>query len=204
MRALQETKEELRRLEKQVARTLAQQKARYAALLRNKRNAAAIIAKAAADQRTLARKIDALVPAQVRSGHIPSRFNGTMAWPMASFKVSGDFGCSSFAYYAPGHGCDHFHNGIDLVGPSGAKVKCRRVRDRRQVGWNWADGPDPAWIVVIAHSGTLKTWYAHMTAQRPVSVGQSVKKGAIIGTRAAPVMRPARTSTGWSSSTATS
>ncbi len=183
MRALQETKEELRRLEKQVARTLAQQKARYAALLRNKRNAAAIIAKAAADQRTLARKINALVAAQVRSGRIPSRFNGTMAWPMASFTVSGDFGCSSFEYYAPGHGCDHFHNGIDLVGPSGAKVRAAASGIVVKCDWNWADGPDPAWIVVIAHAGNLKTWYAHMTPSCPYKAGQSVKKGAIIGTQ---------------------
>jgi murein DD-endopeptidase MepM/ murein hydrolase activator NlpD len=183
MRALQETKEELRRLEKQVARTLAQQKARYAALVRNKRNAAAIIAKAAADQRALARRINALVAAQVRSGKIPSRFSGTMRWPMDSFTVSGDFGCSTFEYYAPGHGCTHFHNGIDLVGPAGAKVHAAASGVVVKCDWNWADGPDPAWIVVIAHSGNLKTWYAHMQPSCPYKAGQSVEKGAIIGTQ---------------------
>jgi murein DD-endopeptidase MepM/ murein hydrolase activator NlpD len=185
MRALQETKQELRRLEKQVARTLAQQKARYASLIRNKRNAAAIIAKAAADQRALARKINALVAAQVRSGRIPSRFNGTMRWPMDSFTVSGDFGCSSFEYYAPGHGCEHFHNGIDLVGPSGAKIRAAASGIVVKCDWNWADGPDPAWIVIIAHAGNLKTWYAHMQPSCPYKAGQSVKKGAIIGTQGA-------------------
>jgi murein DD-endopeptidase MepM/ murein hydrolase activator NlpD len=183
MRALQETKQELRRLEKQIARTLAQQKARYAALIRNKRNAASIIAKAAADQRALARKINALVAAQVRSGRIPSRFNGSMRWPMDSFTVSGDFGCSTFEYYAPGHGCDHFHNGIDLVGPSGAKVRAAASGIVVKCDWNWADGPDPAWIVVIAHAGNLKTWYAHMQPSCPYKAGQSVKKGAVIGTQ---------------------
>ncbi len=43
MRGLQETKQELRILERQVARTLAEQRARFVALARNKRNAAAII-----------------------------------------------------------------------------------------------------------------------------------------------------------------
>jgi murein DD-endopeptidase MepM/ murein hydrolase activator NlpD len=185
LRGLQETRQELRRLERQVARALAQQKARYAALVRNKSNAAAIIRKAAADQRALAKKINALVAAQVRSGRIPSRFNGTMRWPMAEFTVSGDFGCSSFEYYAPGHGCAHFHNGIDLVGPSGAKVRASAAGIVVKCDWNWADGPDPAWIVVIAHAGNLKTWYAHMVPGCPFKAGQSVKKGQVIGTQGA-------------------
>jgi murein DD-endopeptidase MepM/ murein hydrolase activator NlpD len=183
LRALRETKAELRKLEKEVARTLAQQRARYSALVRNKRNAARIIAQAAADQRSLAKKINALVAAQVRSGRIPSRFNGTMRWPMDSFTVSGNFGCSTFEYYAPGHGCAHFHNGIDLVGPGGAKVRAAASGIVVKCDWNWADGPDPAWIVVIAHSGNLKTWYAHMQPSCPYKAGQSVKKGAVIGTQ---------------------
>ena len=183
LRGLQETRQELRRLERQVARALAQQKARYASLIRNKANAAAIIRKAAADQRALARKINALVAAQVRSGRIPSKFNGTMRWPMADFTVSGDFGCSSFEYYAPGHGCAHFHNGIDLVGPAGAKVRAASAGVVVKCDWNWADGPDPAWIVVIAHAGNLKTWYAHMVPGCPFKAGQSVKKGQVIGTQ---------------------
>ena len=185
MRSLQETKRELRRLERQVARTLAQQRSRYSSLLRNKKNAAAIIRKAAEDQRALARKINALVAAQVRSGRIPSKFNGTMRWPMDGFTVSGNFGCSSFEYYAPGNGCDHFHNGIDLVGPSGAKVRAAASGVVVKCDWNWADGPDPAWIVVIAHSGNLKSWYAHMVPGCPFKAGQSVSKGQIIGIQGA-------------------
>jgi murein DD-endopeptidase MepM/ murein hydrolase activator NlpD len=181
MRALQETKKELRRLEKQVARTLAQQKARYAALARNKKNAAAIIRQAAADQKKLQRQINTMIARQVARGNIPSKFNGTMRWPMDDFSVSGEYGCSTFEYYAPGNGCAHFHNGIDLVAPYGTPVKAAAGGEVVYVGWNWADGADPAWIVVVAHSGDLKTWYAHMQPKRPVAVGQSVKKGQIIG-----------------------
>jgi murein DD-endopeptidase MepM/ murein hydrolase activator NlpD len=181
MRALQETKKELRRLEKQVARTLAQQKSRYAALLRNKRNAAAIIRQAAADQKKLQRQINTLIARQVARGNIPSEFNGTMRWPMDDFSISGEYGCSSFEYYAPGNGCDHFHNGIDLVAKYGTPIKAAAAGEVVYVGWNWADGADPAWIVVIAHSGDLKTWYAHLQPKRPVAVGQSVKKGQIVG-----------------------
>ena len=73
------------------------------------------------------------------------------------------------------------------------------------IGWNWADGADPAWIVVIAHRGSLRTWYAHMQPKRPVSVGQSVKKGQVIGYEGSDRATPrAPTSTGWWSRTATS
>ena len=178
---LKETKAALAKLEKAVAKTLREQKARYAALKRSKANAAAIIRKAAADQKRLAKTIDNLIARQISRGNIPSEYNGSMRWPMDEFTISGDFGCSSFAYYAPGNGCAHFHNGIDLVGAYGAPVKAAAPGTVVYVGWNWADGPDPAWIVVIAHSGELKTWYAHMQPKRPVSVGQSVKKGQIIG-----------------------
>jgi murein DD-endopeptidase MepM/ murein hydrolase activator NlpD len=181
LRALNETKKELKRLEKQVARTLAEQRARYAALVRNKKNAARIIAQAAADQKKLQREINAIIARQVARGNIPSKFNGTMRWPMDSFTVSGEYGCSSFEYYAPGHGCAHFHNGIDLVAPYGTAVKAAAGGEVVYVGWNWADGSDPAWIVVIAHAGNLKTWYAHMQPKRPVDVGQTVKKGQIVG-----------------------
>ena len=178
---LKETKAELARLQKAVARTLKEQQARYAALKRSKANAAAIIRKAAADQQRLAKQINAMIARQISRGNIPSQFNGTMRWPMDDFSISGNYGCSSFAYYAPGNGCAHFHNGIDLVAPYGTKVKAAAAGTVVYVGWNWADGADPAWIVVIAHSGSLKTWYAHMQPKRPVSVGQSVSKGQVIG-----------------------
>ncbi|MEO5884874.1 MAG: peptidoglycan DD-metalloendopeptidase family protein [Candidatus Limnocylindrales bacterium] len=178
---LKETKAQLKKLEKQVAKALKQQQARYAAVARNKANAAAIIRKAAADQKKLASKIDDLIKKQVARGNIPSKYNGTMRWPMDDFRISGEYGCSTFAYYPPGNGCVNYHNGIDLVAPSGARVRAAAAGTVVYVGWNWADGPDPAWIVVIAHSASLRTWYAHMQPKRPVNVGEQVKKGQVIG-----------------------
>ena len=179
--ALNEAKAALRVLEKRTAAALAAQKRTFAKLARNKAAAAAIIRKAAADQKKLQKTINSLIAKQVLSGRIPSKFNGTMQWPMESFTISGNYGCSSFEYYAPGNGCAHYHNGIDLVGPSNAKIKAAAAGTVAYVGWNWADGPDPAWIVVIAHSGNLRTWYAHMQPTRPVLVGQHVSKGEVIG-----------------------
>lgn len=177
---LKAAKRDLKKLERQTAKALRQQQATYSAFARNKKAAAKIIAAAAAKQRALAKKIDALIAKQVARGNIPSRFNGTMDWPMQG-TVSGEYGCSSFEWYAPGHGCDHFHNGIDIVAPYGTKVRAAAKGTVVYIGWNWADGSDPAWIVVIAHSSSLKTWYAHMQPKRPVEVGEVVNKGQVIG-----------------------
>jgi murein DD-endopeptidase MepM/ murein hydrolase activator NlpD len=179
--SLNDAKEALKVLEKRTAAVLADQKRTYQRLARNKAAAAAIIAKAAADQKKLAAKISDLIKKQVMSGRIPSKFNGTMRWPMDSFVISGNYGCSTFEYYAPGNGCEHYHNGIDLVGPQDSKVRAAAAGTVVYVGWNWADGPDPAWIVVIAHSGNLRSWYAHMQPTRPVNVGEVVSKGEVIG-----------------------
>ena len=61
LKDLKETKAELARLQKAVAKTLQEQKARYAALKRSKANAAAIIRKAAADQKKLAKQNPGLI-----------------------------------------------------------------------------------------------------------------------------------------------
>jgi murein DD-endopeptidase MepM/ murein hydrolase activator NlpD len=178
---LEDTRAALKKLEKAVAKALREQKARYAAIARNKADAARIIRQAAAKQAALARQIDKLIDQQIAKGKIPSEYNGTFRWPMDDFNVSGEFGCSSFSWYAPGNGCANFHNGIDLVAPYGTKIRAAGAGTVVYVGWNWADGSDPAWIVVIAHSGQLRSWYAHMQPERPVSVGQTVKKGQVIG-----------------------
>ena len=178
--ALNETKAELKQLEKAVGKALKEQQSRYAALLRNKANAAAIIKKAAADQAKLARQIDDLIARQVARGNIPSEYNGTMRWPMDEFNISGEYGCSTYAYYAPGNGCANYHNGTDLVAPYGNPIKAAAAGTVVYIGWNWADGSDRP-IVVIAHSSELRTWYAHMQPERPVLMGQVVAKGEVIG-----------------------
>ncbi|MEJ7748450.1 MAG: peptidoglycan DD-metalloendopeptidase family protein [Candidatus Limnocylindrales bacterium] len=180
LKALEETRAELKVLEKKTAKALAQQKARYAAIARSKAAAARIIRKAAADQKALARRIDKLIERQVNRGNIPSKYNGTLAWPMNG-TVSGNFGCSPFDFYPAGNGCEHFHNGVDLVAPYGTKVRASAAGTVVYVGWNWADGGDPAWIVVVAHSRGLRTWYAHLQPRRPVNVGDSVRKGQVLG-----------------------
>ena len=39
----------------------------------------------------------------------------------------------------------------------------------------------PGWIVIVAHSAGLETWYAHMQPTYTVRAGQSVSAGQIVG-----------------------
>jgi murein DD-endopeptidase MepM/ murein hydrolase activator NlpD len=174
----------LKELEIATAKALAIQKAAYAQLVKNKRDLARAIATTAAAQASLSAQIANLVKQQYRLGNIPSAYNGTLKWPMAG-NVTNEFGCSSYPGYGPGNGCAHFHNGIDIVAGSGCGAPIKAAGDGRigYVGWNYADGADPAWIVIIAHSQDLQTWYAHMKPLAPngVRVGAVVKTGQVIG-----------------------
>jgi len=178
---LEQARADLKVLEEATETALAKQKSRYVAISRNKANAARIVAQAAADQRRLEQTIQELIQQQIDRGNIPSEFNGTLEWPLEEGQVVGEYGCSSFEGYAPANGCEHFHNGIDLVAPIGAPILASGDGIVVYIGWNWADGLDPAWIVIVAHSEKLRTWYAHMLPKRPVEVGDVVEAGDIVG-----------------------
>jgi murein DD-endopeptidase MepM/ murein hydrolase activator NlpD len=174
----------LKVLEKQTAQALAVQRSAMAELIRNKKSLAKAIATTQSAQRTLASKIKDLVAQQVSLGNVPSRFNGSLDWPMPGV-VSNEFGCSTYPGYGPGNGCAHFHNGIDIVSPQGcgAPVKAAAAGRIGYIGWNFADGADPAWIVIIVHSADLQTWYAHGKANTypgGIHVGSMVKAGQVI------------------------
>ncbi|HET9520016.1 MAG TPA: peptidoglycan DD-metalloendopeptidase family protein [Candidatus Limnocylindrales bacterium] len=182
---LKKAQARLKQLEKETARALAVQKAAYAQLIRNKKDLARAIATTKAAQKQLAAKIDDLVAQQFAAGNIPSKYNGTLRWPLVG-TISGEFGCSSYPGYGPGQGCAHFHNGIDIVAPTGcgAPVKAAGPGRVGYVGWNYADGSDPAWIVIIVHSKDMQTWYAHLKANSypgGIEKGAAVKAGQVIG-----------------------
>lgn len=182
---LKATQRRLKELEKATAAALAIQKSAYSSLLKNKKDLAKAIATTAKAQSALASRIDDLVSQQFAAGNIPSKFNGTLRWPLVG-NVTGEFGCSSYPGYGPGNGCEHFHNGIDIVAPTGcgAPVKAAGAGRIGYVGWNYADGADPAWIVIIVHSQDLQTWYAHLKGNSypgGITAGASVKAGQVIG-----------------------
>ncbi len=179
---LKAAKAELRKLEKETARNLAIQRATFAKIARNKANAAKALKVAAKAQKQLAAKISEIVRKQSRAGRIPSEYNGTLAWPMSG-NVTQNFGCTGFSWEPPQGSCPHFHSGIDIVAPEGTKVRASGSGVVAYIGWNYADGSDPAWIVIVAHSEGLQTWYAHMRPAYPggIKAGSRVKSGQVIG-----------------------
>jgi murein DD-endopeptidase MepM/ murein hydrolase activator NlpD len=179
---LKAAKSALKRLEKRTAVALAAQKKAYTAVLRNKAAAKKALEKAAAASRKLQSEIAAIIREQANTGKIPSQYNGTLSWPMGG-DVTQNYGCTGFSWEPPRGSCPHFHNGIDVVAPYGTPVKSSGDGTVVYIGWNYADGADPAWIVIVAHSAGLQTWYAHMTPSFPggISSGSSVQKGQIIG-----------------------
>jgi murein DD-endopeptidase MepM/ murein hydrolase activator NlpD len=180
LKELKAAQKELKRLEAETARALAVQNEAYRKLAANKHNLAKAIAAAAHAKAVLAKRISDLVAAAYAHGNIPSQYNGTLKWPMVG-SVSQDFGCTGMTWEPPLGSCAHFHQGIDIVAPYGTAVRASGDGKVVYCGWNYADGADPAWIVIIAHSQALETWYAHMTPSCPAGAGTSVHQGQIIG-----------------------
>jgi murein DD-endopeptidase MepM/ murein hydrolase activator NlpD len=177
---LREAQAALKALERKTARVLAAQKASYARLAHNKAALRAAVARSAHAQRELAAKISKIIREQARKGRIPSQYNGTLRWPMNG-TVSQEFGCTGFSWEPPFGSCPHFHQGIDIVAPYGTSVKASGDGVVAYCNWNYADGTDPAWIVIIAHSTGLETWYAHLQPRCPARQGAHVEAGQTIG-----------------------
>jgi murein DD-endopeptidase MepM/ murein hydrolase activator NlpD len=176
---------QLKKLEDATKKALAIQKAAYTKLARNKHNLAKAIAATAAARSALSSKIMDLVAQQYQLGNIPSKYNGTLLWPLKG-SITQEFGCTGVIYEPPLGNCSHFHQGIDIVSPNGcgAPITASGAGRIAYIGWNYADGSDPAWIVIIAHSSNLATWYAHMKAHtypKGIGTGSVVKAGQVIG-----------------------
>lgn len=180
LRALRAAEAQLHVLEVATARALAAQRKAYAAAQRNKARLASALRASAAAQRKLQHKIDSIIASQVSRGNIPSSYNGTLHWPMAG-NVTQNFGCTGVWAEPPLGSCAHFHQGIDIVNAYGTPVHASGGGTVVYCGWNYADGADPAWIVIIAHSSSLETWYAHMVPGCPVGTGSHVSAGQVVG-----------------------
>jgi len=182
---LKASQAELKRLEAAAKAALEIEQAAFKKLAKNKADLAKALATTQKAQKDLIAKINQLVADQFSMGNIPSVYNGSLEWPLLG-TVTTEFGCSTYEGYAPGNGCAHFHNGIDIVAPGGCGTPIKAAGTGRiaYIGWNYADGADPAWIVIIVHSQTLQTWYAHMRANGypgGIRTGSVVQTGQVIG-----------------------
>lgn len=185
-----------KRLEQRVKALKARQLARARRIAKNKRQAEAVARQHAQAQRKLDRRIRGLVrQAQRRaearrraaarrrsgaqSGGSSTATNGRFAWPAAG-AVTQEYGCTGF-YLEPRRGsCAHFHDGIDIANASGTPVRASDDGVVAFVGWNPYDR-DPAYMVIIGHSGGYTSGYFHLLPRRAVRAGRSVRRGQVIG-----------------------
>jgi murein DD-endopeptidase MepM/ murein hydrolase activator NlpD len=169
-------KAKLQQLQAQYQALLAAQQAQMKALANQKATVAARLAAEARSEKKLEAVINKLVLQALQQGGIPSQYNGSLRWPMAGV-VTQPFGCTGFYMEPPYGGCAHFHNGIDIANSSGTPI---HAAGSGKVVYAGRSPYDPAYIVIIAHSSHLVTWYAHVQTNIPVHVGQFVATGQVI------------------------
>jgi murein DD-endopeptidase MepM/ murein hydrolase activator NlpD len=169
-------------LQAETARQLAIQRAGWAKISKNAAAVKAALARDAAAQRQLAAHIAALLERQRQFGNLPSVFNGTLVWPLSGV-ITQEFGCTGFPAEPPIGSCAHFHQGIDIAAPMYTPIHAAGDGVVLFAGPNPYDPYPKAWIVIIAHSDSLLTWYAHVYngANGPtVAAGETVKAGQVI------------------------
>lgn len=174
---------DLSALKGQLQDQLAQQRAADAKLASNKMALDATVRSNGQALNQLSDKIDSMIAAQGGSGRIPSQFNGQLIWPMGGV-VTQEFGCTGVVSEPRVGNCAHFHQAIDLAAPCLTPVYAAGAGVVIFVGYNPYDAPPRAWIVIIAHSTSMVTRYAHMTAKAPagIYVGAQVASGQLVGT----------------------
>jgi murein DD-endopeptidase MepM/ murein hydrolase activator NlpD len=174
---------QLRQLEKETARKLAIQRANFRKVVRTKAALDKALALDRASQVALKNKIAEIVRKQKELGNIPSVYNGTLTWPMAG-DVTQEFGCTGFEWEPAEGSCDHYHHGIDVAADMYTPVLASGDGTVLFAGPNPFDPYPKAWIVIIAHSEDLLTWYGHLdNAKYPPTVraGDTVKQGEVLG-----------------------
>lgn len=183
MKQLTTAKSKLTSLQRQIATELAKQNTADTKLAKNKAALAAAIKANGDASARLAKKIDQLAAQYGGSGRIPSAYSGVLQWPMGG-KISQQYGCTGWFSEPRVGNCAHFHQGIDIVAPCLTPVHASGSGVIVFVGYNPYDPPPRAWLVIIAHSTNMVTWYAHMTGKAPpgIHVGAQVAAGQVIGT----------------------
>ena len=172
-------KKKLLQLEEQTRQLLSAQKAAYAKMAADKAKLKASLAAAAKAEADLEALIRKLVLEQLQQGGIPSQYSGSLLWPMPGV-VSQEFGCTGFWMEPPYGSCDHFHKGIDIANKMYTPIRASGP------GKVIIAGKSPystGWLVVIAHSTHLVSWYGHVDnyAHPPaVKAGQYVYAGQVI------------------------
>jgi murein DD-endopeptidase MepM/ murein hydrolase activator NlpD len=168
---LRKAKKRLEFLERKTEKARERQKAQILTIAKNKKEAQRLVRQQRAARAQLKSRINNLVLAAQRrasaqfGGVAPGGGNGVFDWPTRG-RIS--------QYYGS------YHDGIDIAGRSGTPIRAAGSGVVAFIGFNpWESVP--SFIAVIAHGNGISTLYAHMQPRYPVSQGQSVRKGQVIG-----------------------
>ncbi len=91
---------------------------------------------------------------------------------------------NSYHYVSSGYGWRtlggkrSFHYAIDIAVPRNTKVLASKAGEVIYAGWK---SGGYGWLVQIDHGNGYITYYLHLNSKPPVSVGQRVQKGQVIG-----------------------
>jgi len=179
MSELSDARQMLKELQAQTEKLLAAQKAAYAQAAADKAKIAKALAASQAAEDQLESLIARLVREQLAKGGIPSQYNGSLHWPMKG-TITQEFGCTGFSWEPPLGNCHHFHRGIDVANVMYTPI---HAAGAGKVIFAGRSPYDPSWIVIIAHSSHLVTWYVHIDNKRHppvVHAGQYVSEGQTI------------------------
>jgi len=172
---LRAAQRQLFKLERQTQRLLAEQKAAYEQMLADRAALEQKLRESREAEKKLEQLINRLVREMFKDGGLPSKYNGTFQWPMQG-TITQEFGCTGFEL-EPWNGHCYFHQGIDIANAAGTPI---RAAGPGKVVLAGKSPYDPAYVVVIAHSANLVTWYGHVQTNIKVHEGQIVSKGQVI------------------------
>ena len=104
---------------------------------------------------------------------------GSLRLPLDDYVTTQEFGCSYLGYYSydAAYGCP-VHDGLDLAAPLWTPILAADGGTVTASGWCDCG---LGYYVQIDHGNGLTTIYGHQVEQPPVSVGQQVAKGQVIG-----------------------
>ena len=114
----------------------------------------------------------------------PPNWLGKLIWPAYNhYRITQPFGCTGWPGEPRWGTCRHFHDGLDIGGPTGVPVLAAAAGTVIYAGWRkkGTDGAAGGIVVWISHGGgTLYTTYNHLSAVT-VKIGQRVTAGQRVG-----------------------
>ncbi len=149
------------------------QEANYRKLVQKK-----ITEKAAVEKELL--NFESQLKTIIDQSRLPSTKKATLVWPVATVRLTQQFGDTAFARSGAYNGKGH--NGIDLGGPTGTPILTALTGIVKGTGNTdqTCSGASYGQWVLIEHANGLSTLYAHLSLTK-VSTGQTLQTADLVG-----------------------